>query len=224
MRRYRTGAHAKYDLKAYIVWVPKYRKRILTGPVAVRITDEMINEYINEQGGEPVGKVDFKSTPLEPLALKARVVQCAECAAIRLEVNPHVHLGALSSLVALLRRATSDGDNACVVPSNAAIADVARNSDDSNRGDSNATSLRSSPGRSKHRETIRSLRPSGQRQPRPGTAAGADTSRADARSESDPICAPIHFASGPAPLREQFTTIRDAGSPCGARLVADRNN
>jgi REP element-mobilizing transposase RayT len=63
MRRYRTGAHAKYDLKVHIVWVPKYRKRILTGPVARgyfavtsgAITDDMINEYINEQEGEPVG-------------------------------------------------------------------------------------------------------------------------------------------------------------------------
>ena len=33
------GAHAKYDLKVHIVWVPKYRKRILTGPVAVRTRD-----------------------------------------------------------------------------------------------------------------------------------------------------------------------------------------
>jgi putative transposase len=39
MRRYRTGAHAKYDLKVHIVWVPKYRKRLLTGPVAVRTRD-----------------------------------------------------------------------------------------------------------------------------------------------------------------------------------------
>ena len=39
MRRYRTGAHAKYDLKVHIVWVPKYRKRVLTGPVAVRVRD-----------------------------------------------------------------------------------------------------------------------------------------------------------------------------------------
>jgi putative transposase len=41
MRRYRTGAHAKYDLKVHIVWVPKYRKRILTGPVAVRVRDRL---------------------------------------------------------------------------------------------------------------------------------------------------------------------------------------
>ena len=39
MRRYRTGAHAKYDLKVHIVWVPKYRKRVLSGPVAVRTRD-----------------------------------------------------------------------------------------------------------------------------------------------------------------------------------------
>ena len=43
------------------------------------ITDEMINEYINEQEGEAVQDdsrfVDLKSTPLEPLALQARVVQ-----------------------------------------------------------------------------------------------------------------------------------------------------
>jgi hypothetical protein len=40
------------------------------------ITDELINEYINEQEGE----LDFKSTPLEPLALQARVIQlCQEC-------------------------------------------------------------------------------------------------------------------------------------------------
>ena len=35
------------------------------------ITDEMINEYINEQEESPFTRttVDFKSTPLEPLAL-----------------------------------------------------------------------------------------------------------------------------------------------------------
>ena len=83
MRRYRLGSHAKYDLKVHLVWCPKYRKRVLTGPVATRvrdllrqiaaenklhinsgkvaadtITDELINEYINEQEGEPVHEDD----------------------------------------------------------------------------------------------------------------------------------------------------------------------
>jgi putative transposase len=39
MRRYRLGSHAKDDLKVHLVWVPKYRKRVLTGPVAVRVRD-----------------------------------------------------------------------------------------------------------------------------------------------------------------------------------------
>jgi putative transposase len=39
MRRYRVGSHAKYDLKVHLVWVPKYRKRVLSGPVAVRTRD-----------------------------------------------------------------------------------------------------------------------------------------------------------------------------------------
>src|SRR3954451_3155002 len=39
MRRYRVGAHSRYDLKVHLVWVPKYRKRVLTGAVAVRARD-----------------------------------------------------------------------------------------------------------------------------------------------------------------------------------------
>ena len=39
MRRYRTNSHSKYDLKVHLIWVPKYRKRILTGAVAERVRD-----------------------------------------------------------------------------------------------------------------------------------------------------------------------------------------
>ena len=39
MRRYRTGAHTKTDLKVHLVWIPKYRKKVLVGPVAVRARD-----------------------------------------------------------------------------------------------------------------------------------------------------------------------------------------
>lgn len=39
MRHYRFGAHTKMDMKVHIVWIPKYRKRILTGQVAVRVRD-----------------------------------------------------------------------------------------------------------------------------------------------------------------------------------------
>ena len=39
MRRYRTNSHSKYDLKVHLIWVPKYRKRVLTGSVAERVRD-----------------------------------------------------------------------------------------------------------------------------------------------------------------------------------------
>ena len=83
MRRYRLISHPKYDLKVHLVWCPKYRKRALTGPVATRgsrspaADRELIKDYIIEQKGDLSTRtmVDFKSTPLEPLAFKARVVQ-----------------------------------------------------------------------------------------------------------------------------------------------------
>jgi len=39
MRRYKLGAHTKTDLKAHLIWIPKYRKRVLTGQVAIRARD-----------------------------------------------------------------------------------------------------------------------------------------------------------------------------------------
>jgi putative transposase len=39
MRLYKLGAHTKTDLKVHLIWIPKYRKRVLTGPVAIRTRD-----------------------------------------------------------------------------------------------------------------------------------------------------------------------------------------
>jgi putative transposase len=39
VRRYRKGAHTTHDLKVHLVWIPKYRKKVLTGPVAIRVRD-----------------------------------------------------------------------------------------------------------------------------------------------------------------------------------------
>ena len=39
MRGYQIGAHTKTDLKVHLIWIPKYRKRVLTGQVAVRARD-----------------------------------------------------------------------------------------------------------------------------------------------------------------------------------------
>ena len=35
--RYRTGAHTKHRLRFHLVFVPKYRQRVLRGPIGVRL-------------------------------------------------------------------------------------------------------------------------------------------------------------------------------------------
>jgi hypothetical protein len=100
----------------------------------------------------------------------------AACAAIQIEAHPRVHITALSALMVLLRQAAGAGDSNSTALSNAPTCGVRRVSHDQNRGDSNAISSRSSPGRSKHRKTIRFLR-SG----RTGTAAVADAARRGAQ-------------------------------------------
>jgi putative transposase len=39
MRPYKLGAHTKTDLKLHLIWIPKFRKRVLSGPVAIRARD-----------------------------------------------------------------------------------------------------------------------------------------------------------------------------------------
>ncbi|PIE51083.1 IS200/IS605 family transposase [Candidatus Fermentibacteria bacterium] len=39
MRNYRLGSHTKFDLKVHLVWIPKYRKKVLVGEVALRVRD-----------------------------------------------------------------------------------------------------------------------------------------------------------------------------------------
>ena len=39
MRRYQLGAHTKSDLKVHLIWIPKYRKKVLLGSVAICARD-----------------------------------------------------------------------------------------------------------------------------------------------------------------------------------------
>jgi len=39
VRQYRLGSHTKHDLKVHLIWIPKYRKKVLTGEVAIRVRD-----------------------------------------------------------------------------------------------------------------------------------------------------------------------------------------
>ena len=43
MELYRTSAHTRFDIKYHLVWTTKYRKRVLRGPVGLRVR-EVIRE------------------------------------------------------------------------------------------------------------------------------------------------------------------------------------
>ena len=57
MKQYRLGAHTKTDLKAHLVWCPKYRKRVLTGEVAIRVRDVIRQIAIEHEIEILTGKV-----------------------------------------------------------------------------------------------------------------------------------------------------------------------
>ena len=57
MRRYKIGAHTKTDLKVHLVWVSKYRKRVLTGQVAIRARDILRQTAIEHEVDIITGKV-----------------------------------------------------------------------------------------------------------------------------------------------------------------------
>ena len=47
MSMYRSWSHTKYDCRYHLVWIPKYRKRILLGKIKDRL-QELINERSEE--------------------------------------------------------------------------------------------------------------------------------------------------------------------------------
>src|SRR3989338_4956888 len=57
MQHYRTTSHSKYDLKVHLVFIPKYRKRVLTGQIGTKVRD-LIRQICTENDIEIVsGKV-----------------------------------------------------------------------------------------------------------------------------------------------------------------------
>lgn len=57
MRRYRLGAHTKTDLKVHLVWIPKDRKRVLRGEVAVCTRDLLRQNAMEHEIDFITGKV-----------------------------------------------------------------------------------------------------------------------------------------------------------------------
>ena len=57
MRRYQIGAQTKTDLTGHLLWIPQYRKRVLTGQVAVRARDRVRQSAVEHELESITGKV-----------------------------------------------------------------------------------------------------------------------------------------------------------------------
>lgn len=96
MRRYAKGAHTLYDLKVHLIWVPKYRKRVLLGQVAIR-TRDILRQIAMEHEIEVIsGKVAVDHVhmfvtfrPMQPIA---KVVQYLKGISSRILLQEFAHL------------------------------------------------------------------------------------------------------------------------------------
>ena len=96
MRRYRLGAHTKTDLKVHVVWIPKYRKRVLSGQVAIRVRD-VLRQIAMEHELEIIsGKVAADHVHMfigyRPTQTVSRVVQWLKGISSRVLLSEFSHL------------------------------------------------------------------------------------------------------------------------------------
>lgn len=96
MRRYEKGAHTLYDLKVHLIWVPKYRKRVLIGQVALRTRDVLRQIALEHEMEVISGKVApdhvhmfVTFRPMQPIA---KAVQYLKGISSRILLQEFAHL------------------------------------------------------------------------------------------------------------------------------------
>ena len=96
MRRYQLGAHTKTDLKVPLVWIPKYRKRILTGQVALRVRDILRQMALEHELEIITGKVASDHVHMflqyKPHQDSSKIVQWLKGISSRLMLQEFPHL------------------------------------------------------------------------------------------------------------------------------------
>ena len=96
MRRYRLGAHTKTDLKVHLIWIPKYRKRVLVGPVAVRARDILRQVAMEHELDIITGKVSADHVHMllgyRPTQSVSRMVQWLKGTSSRVLLQEFAHL------------------------------------------------------------------------------------------------------------------------------------
>jgi putative transposase len=96
MRRYRLGAHTKTDLKVHLIWIPKYRKRVLIGEVAVRARDVLRQIAIEHEIEIITGKVSVDHIHMfisyRPTQNVSKIVQWLKGISSRILLSEFSHL------------------------------------------------------------------------------------------------------------------------------------
>jgi putative transposase len=96
MRRYQLGSHTKFDLKVHLIWVPKYRKRVLVGQVAVRTRDLLRQIAVEHEIDVISGKVAVDHVHMfvtfRPTQDIARIVQYMKGISSRILLQEFAHL------------------------------------------------------------------------------------------------------------------------------------
>jgi putative transposase len=96
MRRYQLGAHTKTDLKVHLIWLPKYRKRVLTGPVAVRARDVLRQIAMEHEIEIITGKISIDHVHMfvgyRPMQDVSQIVQWLKGISSRILLSEFPHL------------------------------------------------------------------------------------------------------------------------------------
>ena len=96
MRRYKLGAHTKTDLKVHLIWIPKYRKNVLSGPVAIRARDILRQIAMGHELDIISGKIAKDHVHMfigyRPTQNISRIVQWLKGISSRLLLSEFAHL------------------------------------------------------------------------------------------------------------------------------------
>ena len=96
MRRYQLGAHTKTDLKVHLIWLPKYRKRVLSGPVAIRARDVLRQTALEHEIEIITGKISIDHVHMfvayRPMQDVSQIVQWLKGISSRILLSEFHHL------------------------------------------------------------------------------------------------------------------------------------
>ncbi len=96
MRSYRKNSHSKYDLKVHLIWIPKYRKRVLIGKVAERVRDVLRQVCMEHEVNIISGKVSSDHVHMfvsyRPQMALSKLVQYLKGTSSRIMLEEFAHL------------------------------------------------------------------------------------------------------------------------------------